>query len=84
MFSSNQNIKIDRIDADRRNYQNNSDIHMPEPSREVISRNMPSVENFGKISMPQLNNQNINAQRMQPDILKAFKNNPYAQSLSSF
>ena len=34
--------------------------------------------------MPQLNNQNINTERMQPDILKAFKNNPYAQSLSSY
>ena len=83
MFSSNQNIKIDRIDADRRNHQNNSDIIIPVP-RQVISNNMPSVENYGKISMPQLNNQNINAERMQPDILKAFKNNPYAQSLSSY
>ena len=83
MFSNYQNIKIDRIDSDRINHQNNCDVFIPEPSREVISRNMPSVENYGKISMPQLNNQNINTDRMNPDILKAFKNNPYAQSLTS-
>lgn len=83
MFSSNQNIKIDRKDNDRVNHNNNCDIIIP-VNRQEISRNMPSVENFGQISMPQLNNQNINTDRMSPEILSAFKNNPYAQSLNSW
>jgi hypothetical protein len=83
MFTSNHNIKIEKKDSDRRNYQNNNDIIIP-ASRQVISHSMPSAENYGKISMPQINNQNINNERMQPDILKAFKNNPYAKSLNSY
>ena len=83
MFSSNQNIKIDRKDNDRVNHNNNCDIIIP-VNRQEISRNMPSVENYGQISMPQLNNQNINTDRMSPEILSAFKNNPYAQSLNSW
>ena len=34
--------------------------------------------------MPQQYNEQINCDRMNPDILQAFKSNPYTQSLKSF
>jgi hypothetical protein len=45
----------------------------------------PSVETYGKTRMPQNYPRNaIECERINPDILDAFRNNPYTQSLSSY
>ena len=43
----------------------------------------PSIKTYGNINMPQ-SYPDINASRLAPDILTAFKENPYTHSLSSF
>ena len=43
----------------------------------------PTVQTMGRVHMPQ-SYDNINSDRMNPDILQAFKNNPYTQSLQSY
>jgi hypothetical protein len=41
-------------------------------------------ENYGKINVPQYYNEcQIGCDRIQPDILDAFRNNPYTQSLTT-
>ena len=56
-------------------------------SRDVMPANMPSsgpsMDTFGKINAPQYYNECANCDRIQPEILNAFKNNPYTQSLHS-
>lgn len=42
----------------------------------------PSAQTFGKINVPQYNNQCIGCERIAPDILTAFKQNPYTHSLT--
>ena len=44
---------------------------------------IPSSSNYGKISGPQYYDQNASCDRIQPDILDAFKKNPYTHSLQS-
>jgi len=45
----------------------------------------PSVETYGKTRMPQTYPRNaIECERINPDILDAFRNNPYTQSLNSY
>ena len=45
----------------------------------------PSVETYGKARMPQNYPRNaIECERINPDILDAFRNNPYTQSLNSY
>lgn len=43
----------------------------------------PSVETYGSINMPQYYNECYNCDRIQPDILDAFKSNPYTHSLTT-
>ena len=56
-------------------------------SRDVVPSNMPqsgpSMDTFGKVNAPQYYNECANCDRIQPEILSAFKNNPYTQSLHS-
>jgi hypothetical protein len=45
----------------------------------------PSVNQIGQLSkLPQYYHESINCERIQPDILDAFKRNPYTQSLHSY
>ena len=48
------------------------------------SKAIPSAQTFGSVNMPKPLDQDLNCERMNPDILQAFKSNPYAQSLHSF
>ena len=76
IFNQQDNITIHRRDEDRvidRTYVRNTG-----------PLSIPSMETHGKICGPQTYNQNINCERNSPDILTAFKNNPYTQSLSSW
>ena len=43
----------------------------------------PTLETYGKINVPQYNNQCIGCERIQPTILEAFKQNPYTHSLTN-
>ena len=44
----------------------------------------PSLETLGKVNMPQYYEEPQGCSRINPDILKAFKENPYTQSLASY
>ena len=43
----------------------------------------PTVQTMGRVHMPQ-SYENQSSDRLNPDILQAFKNNPYTQSLQSY
>jgi len=75
MFNQQMNVNISREDSDRYNYRVNapaSVIAMP-----------PSKELYGNIHAPQYYNECAGCDRIQPDILNAFRNNPYTHSLTT-
>jgi hypothetical protein len=45
---------------------------------------IPSVDTYGDVNMPQYYNNSQGCDRINADILTAFKNNPYTQSLNSW
>ena len=45
---------------------------------------IPSTDTFGKINTPQYYNEEKNNDRINPDILTAFKQNPYTQSQNPY
>lgn len=79
------------------NHTENINIRRPDKNNEVcpwsggasagsgLGGMPPSANQFGKLSkMPQNYQESINCERIQPDILDAFKRNPYTQSLHSY
>lgn len=74
-FNSNLNATL-KSDHDR---QNNRILSS---SSNVVA--IPSIETFGNINMPQYRNDTQGTERINPDILAAFKNNPYTHSLNSW
>ena len=48
-----------------------------------MSQHIPSTQTYGKMNVPQYNN-GKEMERIEPDILTAFKDNPYTQSLQSW
>jgi len=76
IFNQTDNISIQRKDSDRNN------------NREFVPYsgefNIPTMETHGKIRAGQQYDQNMSCERINPDILTAFKNNPYTQSLNSW
>lgn len=75
-FNSNINISMSKLDTDRENNR------MWAPS--AVIPGGPSTQTYGKIHMPQYNNQcTTGCDRINPDILDAFRANPYTFSLSS-
>jgi hypothetical protein len=79
IFNQNENIKIDKLDSDRDNNR-----WWVRSSGPTVPNAIPSIESYGKVIGPQEYNQGIAVDRMQPDILTAFKQNPYTQSLNSW
>lgn len=75
VFTGNVNVSTAKQDSDRDNNRMWAPSSMP-------SKTM-SKETYGKMVEPVHNQQNVVMERMEPDILNAFKNNPYTQSLSS-
>lgn len=75
IFNQQENIRIGRIDSDR----NNNRMYAPSTGPSII----PSSETFGATKLPQCYESTINNDRITPDILSAFKQNPYTQSLHS-
>jgi hypothetical protein len=91
--NNNNKVQSDRISAGGTqifNQNENISIHKNEINarRDPISVGGPtmtaSTETHGKVHMPQYYNECTNCDRIQPDILDAFKNNPYTQSLNSW
>jgi hypothetical protein len=75
IFNQQMNINCSKQDTNRYDCRTNPAISIiPLP---------PSAQTYGSINMPQTYNENANCERITPDILTAFKNNPYTHSLSS-
>ena len=45
---------------------------------------IPCLDTYGKVNAPQYYNECKSCERIEPNILSAFKKNPYAQSLQSW
>ena len=74
-FNPQINVTLSRLDADRENNR----LWAPQ----VVIPNGPSVQTYGKANMPQYYNNCIGCERISPDILTAFKENPYTHSLTT-
>ena len=79
IFNQTDNIKIDKVDCDRDN--NRLWVRGSGPT---VATALPAPETYGKFSARQYYDENINCERIQPDILSAFKQTPYTQSLQSW
>lgn len=79
IFNQTENIKIDKRDADR----DNNRMFVPSVGPTVPTATT-SVDTLGVVRVPQSYNYNIETERNTPDILSAFKQNPYTHSLSSY
>ncbi len=76
IFNQQENISIKKLDMDRNNYQ--EILQTGGPSL------IPSKDTFGKLNGPSYTPDcAISDERMNPDLLQAFKQNPYTQSLHS-
>ena len=81
LMNNAQNVLINRTDSDR----NNNRLWVPGSMSTPGIINTPSASNIGSVQPKyQANDLKYNTDRMKPDILNAFKNNPYTQSLSSW
>ena len=84
IFNANANIEIAKTDNNRVNNRLQcQDFIMPKPDQGSGST-IPSAETYGRLNIPQQYDQEVNSDRINPDILTAFKSNPYAQSLNSY
>mgnify|MGYP005845091923 CR=1 FL=1 len=72
---NNTNIHIDKMDCDRVNNR----MFVPQQ----ITKAPPAHQQYGKSSVRSEIGQNINMQRNSPEILDAFKKNPFAKPLDS-
>jgi hypothetical protein len=74
LFNPVVNPTVIRNDSDRENNR----LWVPES----IVPLGPSAQTYGKINMPQYNNECIGCDRIAPDLLNAFKSNPFTHSLT--
>lgn len=77
LLNNYENIHISKNENDRKNNRWN----VPNGG---LNSAIPSLETHGKIHMPQNYDNCMSCERINPDILTAFKQNPYTQSLSSY
>jgi hypothetical protein len=70
------NISVAKNENDR----NNNRLWVPTKAPPQT----PSMEQYGKMSMPQTYDNNVNTERMDPAILNAFRQNPYTKSLNVY
>ena len=75
MFNSQINVTLSRLDSDRENNR----LWAPQS----VIPNGPSVQTYGKANMPQYMNNCQGCERINPELLDAFKNNPYTHSLTN-
>jgi hypothetical protein len=75
-FNSQINVTMSKLDSDRENNR----LWAPQ----ATIPNGPSMQTYGKIAqVPQYYDQCQGCSRIEPDLLTAFKNNPYTHSLTS-
>ena len=75
IFNQQMNLTTIKSDSDRYDGRVNPAISVtPMP---------PSTETYGSINMPQYYNECAGCDRIQPDILNAFRSNPYTHSLTT-
>jgi hypothetical protein len=75
IFNQQMNLTTIKNDTDRFDGRVNPAISItPLP---------PSTQTYGSINMPQYYNECAGCDRIQPDILNAFRNNPYTHSLTT-
>ena len=77
MHNNSQFINVGKLDNDRINNR------LPTP-HSVIPLAPNQRENIAITNHRNQYNSNINCDRINPDILKAFKENPYTKSLNSW
>jgi hypothetical protein len=71
MLNTNVNVSTSKRDCDRENNR------MWAPSAVIPSG--PSAQTFGKLDVPHRNDGELCDTRLDPKLLKAFKENPYTQ-----
>jgi hypothetical protein len=76
IFNQQMHLTTVKSDTDRLDGRVN-------PAYSSLSGLPPSVNTYGAIRAPQYYNECASCDRIQPDILSAFKNNPYTHSLTS-
>jgi len=76
IFNQQMHLSTIKSDADRFDGRVN-------PAYSKLSGMPPSVETYGAIHAPQYYNECQMCDRIQPDILNAFKNNPYTHPLTT-
>lgn len=76
IFNQQMNVNCNKSDTDRLDGRMN-------PAFSRISALPPSTQTYGSIHAPQYYNECAGCDRINPDILTAFKNNPYTHSLTS-
>ena len=76
MFNQYMNVSLNKPDTDCNNGRVN-------PPNSKISAMPPSVNTYGAIRAPQYYNECASCDRIQPDILNAFRSNPYTHSLTT-
>jgi hypothetical protein len=80
MFNQNDNIKIHKRDDDR----NNNRWWVPSSGNTAGFTARASTENIDRVKVSESYDKNVNTDRISPEILNAFKSNPYTQSLTSW
>ena len=82
IFNQNENITVGRLDSDRCN--NRLWVRDSGPTAGITY--VPTEANYGAIAHTKqtYDEAKIGCDRINPDILTAFKNNPYTQSLNSW
>jgi hypothetical protein len=80
IFTQTDNISIQKRDGDR----DNNRWWVPSSSNTAGFTARGATENLDRMKVSESYDQNINTDRIAPEILNAFKSNPYTQSLSSW
>jgi len=76
IFNQQMNLSTIKCDSDRMDGRVN-------PAYSKIAQLPPSANTYGAIRTPQQYNQSIGCDRIQPDILNAFRSNPYTFALTN-
>ena len=76
MFNQQMHLTTIKSDSDRLDGRTN-------PAYSNVSQRPPSVNTYGAVRAPQYYNECAGCDRIQPDILDAFRSNPYTFSLTN-
>jgi hypothetical protein len=76
IFNQQMNVNCSKQDTTNYDFRVN-------PASSRLSIVPPSVQTYGAVASPQYYNQNISCDRIQPDILNAFRENPYTHPLTT-